>query len=49
MISFKCKNCGGQMDLSGMSGVVCPYCGSKAFFSDSDFKNHEEFGQQLLQ
>lgn len=49
MITFKCKNCGGQMDLNGMSGVVCPYCGSKAFFSDSDFKNHEEFRQQLLQ
>ena len=49
MASFKCKNCGGQMELNGASGVECPYCGSKAFFSDADFKNHEEFRQRLLQ
>ena len=49
MASFKCKNCGGQMDLSGTSGIECPYCGSKVFFSDADFKNHEEFRQRLLQ
>lgn len=49
MISFKCKNCGGEMDLSGVSGVKCSYCGSTLFFSDADFKNHAEFRQRLLQ
>ncbi len=47
MISWKCKNCGGQMDFGGAGGFVCPYCGSKAFFSDADFKGNEVFRRKL--
>lgn len=49
MLSFKCKNCGGQMELNGTSGYVCPFCGSISVLSDADFKSHAEFREQLLQ
>lgn len=49
MITYKCKDCGGQMNFGGSGGFVCPYCGSKAFFTDEDFKGNEEFRKKLLQ
>ena len=49
MITYKCKNCGGQMDFGGAGGFVCPFCGSKAFMSDADFKGNEAFRKKLLQ
>ena len=49
MISFKCKNCGGEMELSGTSGAVCSFCGSKAVFTDDDLRGHKEFRERLLQ
>ena len=49
MITYKCKNCGGEMTYRGSGGLVCPYCGSKSFFSDKDFKGNEEFRKKLLQ
>lgn len=49
MITYKCKDCGGQMNFDGAGGFECPYCGSKAFFTDADFKGNEEFRKKLLQ
>ena len=49
MVTYKCKNCGGQMNFGRSGGFVCPYCGSKAFFSDADFKGNERFRKMLLQ
>lgn len=49
MISYKCKNCGGQMNFGGAGGFVCPYCGSKSFLSDADFKGNEVFRKKLLE
>lgn len=49
MITYKCRNCGGEMTYRGTGGLVCPYCGSKSFFSDADFKGNEEFRKKLLQ
>ena len=49
MITYKCENCGGQMEFGGSGGFVCPYCGSKAFFTDRDFRESEEFRKKLLQ
>lgn len=37
------------MEFGGAGGFVCPYCGSKSFFSDADFKGNEEFRKKLLQ
>ncbi len=48
MITYKCKACGGQLEVGGTSGLVCPYCGSKSFLSDADFKGNEEFRKKLL-
>ena len=49
MIAYKCRNCGGEMKYGGSGGLVCPFCGSKSFFSDADFKGNEEFRKKLLQ
>ena len=48
MITYKCRNCGGQMDFGGAGGFVCPYCGSKTFFSDAEFKGNEVFRKKLV-
>lgn len=48
MVTYKCKTCGGQLDISASGGFVCQYCGSKSFMSDADFKGNEEFRKKLL-
>ncbi len=49
MIQYKCKSCGGQLDIGGSGSFECPYCGSKSFMSDADFKNNEIFRKKMLQ
>ncbi len=49
MVNYKCKNCGGQMNFGDAGSIICPYCGSKSFFSDDDFKENEIFRDKLLQ
>lgn len=48
MISFKCKNCGAEMsvDLKGM--LYCPYCQSRAQFSDGELEQYKEFRLNML-
>ena len=48
MIQYKCRSCGGEMQIGGSGGFVCPYCGSKTFMTDADFKGNEEFRKKLL-
>ncbi len=49
MVAYKCKTCGGQIEINGTTGFECPYCGSKGYLSDEDFKGNEEFRKRLLQ
>lgn len=49
MVTYKCNNCGGELNFSDSGGFDCPYCGSKSFMSDSDYKENEEFRKKLLQ
>ncbi|MBQ9589204.1 MAG: hypothetical protein IJR29_03350 [Butyrivibrio sp.] len=48
MISYKCKNCGAQLDLSDAGGFTCPYCGSRAFMSDSELRGNDEFRKKIV-
>lgn len=48
MIHYSCKNCGAQLDLGQSGSLVCPYCGSKAFLSDKEFRENKEFRSKLL-
>ena len=48
MITYKCPSCGGQLNLSVSGSFVCPYCGTKAYMSDSDFNDGEKFRKALL-
>ncbi len=49
MIQYKCSSCGGEMTIGGSGGFVCPYCGSKTFMSDADFRGNEVFRKKLLE
>lgn len=48
MEKFKCKNCGGEFEIHTHGELVCPFCGSKQYFTDSDFKGYDEFRDSLL-
>ncbi len=47
-MDFKCKSCGGELNLSQDGVLVCPYCGSKQYMTDSQLREHQAFRQQLL-
>lgn len=49
MIQYKCHTCGGEMVISGSGGFECPYCGSKTFMTDADFRGNEVFRKKLLE
>ena len=49
MISFKCKNCGGEMTISRTGDVVCPYCGARHNFSDKELAGYKEFRHRMLE
>ncbi len=48
MISYTCKNCGAQMELGEAGSFICPYCESRSFLSDKDFRENKEFRKKLL-
>ena len=48
MISFKCKNCGGEMSVDSSGSLICEYCGAKQFFKDIDLTGYKEFRLQML-
>jgi len=37
------------MNFDGSVGLTCSFCGSKAFFSDDDYKGNEKFRKMVLQ
>lgn len=49
MFSFKCRNCGGEMTVSRMGDLACPYCGSRNFFSDRELQEYKAFRLQMLE
>jgi len=49
MITFKCKNCGGEMFVSRSGDLSCPYCGTKGAFSDSQLREYKEFRMRMLE
>lgn len=48
MISYKCRSCGGEMSVGLNGSLVCPYCGTKNNFSDSDLAEYREFRLNML-
>ncbi len=49
MLSFKCKNCAGEMWVSRIGDLACPYCGSKNFFSDKELQEYQTFRLRMLE
>lgn len=49
MITYKCKGCGGQLEIGDSGSFECPYCGSKSFMTDAEFKGNEIFRKKMLQ
>ncbi|MBQ7119565.1 MAG: hypothetical protein IJO09_05065 [Oscillospiraceae bacterium] len=48
MISFKCRNCGGEISVDAKGELCCPYCASTFNFSDMDFENYKKFRLDML-
>ena len=48
MLSFQCNNCGGEMAVSRIGELACPYCGTHNFFSDSQLQQYKEFRLRML-
>ena len=48
MITYKCKNCGGEMSVDHVGDLYCPYCGSKSNFSDTELAGYREFRTHML-
>lgn len=49
MINFKCTNCGGEMAVSRIGDLKCPYCGSNKFFSDRELQEYKAFRLRMLE
>lgn len=49
MISFQCTSCGGDMSVDRIGELVCPYCGTKNFFSDKQLQEYKEFRLRMLE
>lgn len=48
MITYKCKNCAGEVTINASGDLVCPYCGSKANFSDRELREYKDFRKRML-
>lgn len=48
MIQYKCRSCGGEIEIGSAGSLVCPFCGTKSFMTDADFRGNEEFRKKLL-
>ena len=48
MITYTCRNCGGQLKLSDAGGFTCKYCGSRAYMSDSELRGNDEFRKKII-
>lgn len=49
MLSFQCNNCGGEMSVSRIGELECPYCGSRNFFNDSQLVEYKAFRLRMLE
>lgn len=49
MISFKCSKCGGEMTISHVGELMCPYCGTKNNFSDKELEGYKVFRHRMLE
>ena len=48
MLNYKCTNCGGEFEVHSHGELVCPFCGTKQYFTDSDFIDYNEYRDSLL-
>lgn len=48
MISFKCKNCAGEMSVDSQGMLFCEYCGSKVALTDKDLQEYRTFRLRVL-
>jgi len=48
VITYKCKNCGGEMSVNASGDLYCPFCGSKSNFSDKQLENYKAFRLHML-
>ena len=49
MVNFKCANCAGEMAVSRIGDLKCPYCGSRQFFNDHELQEYKMFRKRILE
>lgn len=49
MITYKCKNCAGEVSINYSGDLACPYCGTKVSFSDKELEGYKEFRRKMLE
>lgn len=49
MITYKCKNCAGEMTIHNSGSLVCPYCGTKDHFTDKNLAAYKAFRRHMLE
>ncbi len=49
MLQFQCKSCGGDMSVDRIGELLCPFCGTKNFFTDKQLQEYKEFRLRMLE
>ena len=49
MLQFQCEHCSGDMKVDRIGELVCPYCGTKNFFTDKQLREYKEFRLRMLE
>ncbi len=49
MLKYKCGNCGGEFEIHSHGELMCPYCGTKQYFSDAELKGYKGYRDNVLQ
>ena len=49
MLKYKCPNCAGEFEIHSHGELMCPYCGSKQYFSDAELMGYKGYRDNVLQ
>ncbi|MCR4584081.1 MAG: hypothetical protein K5686_00010 [Lachnospiraceae bacterium] len=49
MLKYKCGNCGGEFEIHAHGELLCPFCGTKQYFSDAELSGYKGYRDNVLQ
>ncbi len=48
LFNIRCDNCGSEYRISSRGEMNCPFCGSKIYLNDADFKEYQKTRDEML-